>query len=51
MYVIKPNRFCCYVQKGFRENLGKAIVSTFPIFMLVDQPLLVDVFSLLCYLT
>ena len=45
--VIKPNRFCYYVQKGhgFRENLVSVIVSTFLIFMFVDQLLLVDVFS------
>ena len=52
--VIKPNRFCYYVQKGhgFRENLVSVIVSTFPIiFMFVDQLLLVDVFSQLYYLT
>ena len=50
---IKPNRFCYYVQKGhgFRENLVSVIVSTFPIFMFVDQLLLVDVFSQLYYLT
>ena len=49
--VIKPNRFCYYVQKGFRENLVSVIVSTFPIFMFVGQLLLVDVFSQLYYLT
>ena len=51
--VIKPNRFCYYVQKGhgFRENLVSVIVSTFLIFMFVDQLLLVDVFSQLYYLT
>ena len=51
--VIKPNRFCYYVQKGqgFRENLVSVIVSTFPIiFMFVDQLLLVDLFSQLYYL-
>ena len=44
--VIKPNRFCYYVQKGhgFRENLVSVIVSTFLIFMFVYQ-LLVNVFS------
>ena len=42
--VIKPNRFCYYVQKGFRENLVRVIVSTFVIFMFVGQLLLVDVF-------
>ena len=35
----------------FRENLGSVIVSTFLLFMFVDQLLLVDVFSQLCYLT
>ena len=51
--VIKPNRFCYYVQKGhgFRENLVSVIVSTSLIFMFVDQLLLVDVFSQLYYLT
>ena len=51
--VIEPNRFCFYVQKGhgFRENLVSVIVSTFLIFMFVDQLLLVDVFSQLYYLT
>ena len=51
--IIKPNRFCYYVQKGhgFRENLVSVIVSTFLIFMFVDQLLLVDVFSQLYYLT
>ena len=51
--VIKPNRFCYYVQKGqgFRENLVSVIVSTFLIFMFVDQLLLVDVFPQLYYLT
>ena len=50
--IIKPNRFCYYVQKGhgFRENLVSVIVSTFLIFMFVDQLLLVDVFSQLYYL-
>ena len=45
--IIKPNRFCYYVHKGdgFRENLASVIVSTFLIFMFVDQLLLVDVFS------
>ena len=45
--IIKPNRFCYYVQKGhgFRENLVSVMVSTFLIFMFVDQLLLVDVFS------
>ena len=45
--IIKLNRFCYYVQKGhgFRENLVSVIVSTFLIFMFVDQLLLVDVFS------
>ena len=40
-------RACYYVQKGhgFRENLVSVIVSTFLIFMLVDQLLLVDEFS------
>ena len=51
--VIKPNRFCYYVQKGqgFRENLVSVIVSTFLIFMFVDQLLLVDVFPQLYYLS
>ena len=35
---------------GFRENLVSVIVSTFLIFMFVDQLLLVDVFSQLYYL-
>ena len=44
--VIIPNSFCYYVQKGhgFRENLVSVIVSTFPIFMFVDQLLFVEVF-------
>ena len=51
--VIEPNRFCFYVQKGhgFRENLVSVIVSTFLIFIFVDQLLLADVFSQLYYLT
>ena len=51
--VIEPNRSCYYVQKGhgFRENLASVIVSTFLIFMFVDQLLLVDVFSQLYYVT
>ena len=51
--VIKPSRFCYYVQKGHgvRENLVSVIVYTFLIFMFVDQLLLVDVFSQLYYLT
>ena len=36
---------------GFKENLVSVIVSTFLIFMFVDQLLLVDVFSQLYYLT
>ena len=50
--VIKPSRFCYYVQKGYgvRENLVSVIVSTFLIFMFVDQLLLVNVFSQLYYL-
>ena len=50
--VIKPSRFCYYVQKGHgvRENLVSVIVSTFLIFVFVDQLLLVDVFSQLYYL-
>ena len=50
--IIKPNRSCYYVQKGhgFRETLVSVIVSTFLIFMFVDQLLLVDVFSQLYYL-
>ena len=45
--IIKPNRSCYYVQKGhgFRETLVTEIVSTFLIFMFVDQLLLVDEFS------
>ena len=45
--IIKLNRFCYYAQKshGFRENLVSVIVSTFLIFMFVDQLLLVDEFS------
>ena len=35
----------------FRENLVSVIVSTFLLFMFVDQLLLLDVFSQLCYLT
>ena len=51
--VIKPSRFCYYVQKGHgvTENLVSVIVSTFLIFIFVDQLLLVDVFSQLYYLT
>ena len=50
--VIKRNRFCYYVQnKGFFEGKLCVIVSTFLIFMFVDQLLLVDVFSQLYYLT
>ena len=50
--VIKPSRFCYYVQKGHgvRENLVSVIVSTFLIFMFVDQLLLMDLFSQLHYL-
>ena len=50
--IIKPNHSCYYVQKGhgFRETLVTVIVSTFLIFMFVDQLLLVDVFSQLYYL-
>ena len=53
MNVIKPSRFCYYVQKGhgFRENLVSVIVSTLLIFMFVDQLLHVEVFSRLYYLT
>ena len=40
-----------YKRVGFRENLVSVIVSTFLIFMFVDQLLLVDVFSQLYYLT
>ena len=49
--VIKWNHFCYYVQKGhgFEENLASVIVSSFLIFMFVDQLLLVDVFSQLYY--
>ena len=36
---------------GFRENLVSVTVSTFLLFMFVDQLLLVDVFSQLCSLT
>ena len=39
-----------YKTKSFREKLVCAIVSTFLIFMFVDQLLLVDVFSQLYYL-
>ena len=46
-YIIIPNCFCYYVQKG----LVSVIVSTFLLFMFVDQLLLVDVFSQLYYLT
>ena len=44
--IIKPNRSCYYVRKGhgFRETFV-TIVSTFLIFMFVDQLLLVDEFS------
>ena len=44
--VIKPNRFCYSELKGhgFREILVSVIVSTFLIFMFVDQ-LLVNLFS------
>ena len=50
--IIKPNRFCYYVQKVrvLEPNLVSVIVSTFLIFMFVDQLLLVDVFSQLYYL-
>ena len=41
----------CTKGSGFRENLVSVIVSTFPIFMFVDQLLFVDVFSQLYYLT
>ena len=34
-----------YPVQGFREKLVRVIVSTFLIFMFVDQLLLVDVFS------
>ena len=40
-----------YKRVGFRENLVSVIVSTFLIFMFVDQLLLVDVFAQLYYLT
>ena len=52
-YIIIPNCFCYYVQKGhgFRENLVSVIVSTFLLFMFVDQLSLVDVFSQPYYLT
>ena len=45
--VIKPNRFCYYVQKdhGFRENIVSVIVSTFLIFTFVDELLPVDLCS------
>ena len=51
--VVKPNRFCYYVQKGygFRENLVSVIVFTFSYVLFVNQLLLVDVFSQLYYLT
>ena len=51
--IMKPNRFWDCVQQGhgFRENLVSVMVSTFLIFMFVDQLLLVDVFSQLYYLT
>ena len=52
--VIKPNLFCYYWYERvtvFRENLVSVIVSTFLLFMFVDQLLLVDVFSQLYYLT
>ena len=39
-----------YKTKSFREKLVCVIVSTFLIFMFVDQLLLVDVFSQLYYL-
>ena len=40
-----------YKIKIFGEKIVCIIVSTFLIFMFVDQLLLVDVFSQLCYLT
>ena len=40
-----------YKGHGFGENLVSVVVSTFLIFMFVDQLLLVDVFSQLHYLT
>ena len=40
-----------YKRVGFRENRVSVIVTTFLIFMFVDQLLLVDVFSQLYYLT
>ena len=40
-----------YKRVGFRENRVSVIVTTFFIFMFVDQLLLVDVFSQLYYLT
>ena len=40
-----------YERVGFRENRVSVIVTTFFIFMFVDQLLLVDVFSQLYYLT
>ena len=50
--VIKPNRFCYSELKGhgFRENLVSVIVSTFLIFMFVEQ-LLVNLFSQLYYIS
>ena len=40
-----------YKRVGFRENRVSVIVTTFLIFMFVDELLLVDVFSQLYYLT
>ena len=50
--VINANYFGMYKRVTvFRENLVSVIVSTFLLFMFVDQLLLVDVFSQLYYLT
>ena len=50
---MKLNRtvFVIMYKRVLRENLMCVIVSTFLIFMLVDQLLLMDVFSQLYYLT
>ena len=49
---VKPNRFLIMHKiKGFREKLVFVIVSTFLIFMFVEQLFLVDVFSQPYYLT
>ena len=43
--------FIMYQTRSFREKLVRVIVSTFLIFMFVEQLISVDVFSQLYYLT